>query len=183
MAGLPKKRAISPRATNRTLLQRVGDPVPQRRRSDSLRGGEGRSASRLSVMPDTSTARQRGGPPHHGTIVAVRGSVVDAHFPPPLPPLNNRLLAGEDNLVVIEVASHVDAAAVRGVALTATRGLARGAPVTDTGGPLSVPVGEGVLGRMLNVFGEALDDQPLPEGLHRRSIHRAPVPLARREVR
>ena len=134
-------------------------------------------------MPDTMTARQREGLPHHGTIVAVRGSVVDAHFPPPLPPLNNRLLAGEDNLVVIEVASHVDAATVRGVALTATRGLARGAPVTDTGGPLTVPVGDGVLGRMLNVFGEAIDDQPLPGGLHRRPIHRAPVPLARREVR
>jgi F-type H+-transporting ATPase subunit beta len=134
-------------------------------------------------MPDTTDARRREGPHANGTIVAVRGSVVDARFAPPLPPLNNRLLAGEGKQVVIEVASHVDAATVRGVALTPTRGLARGTPVADTGGPLAVPVGEGLLGRMLNVFGEAIDDRPLPGDLQRRSIHQAPVALARRQVR
>ena len=134
-------------------------------------------------MPDTTDIRRREGLQANGTIVAVRGSVVDARFPSPLPPLNNRLLAGEGKQVVIEVASHVDAATVRGVALTPTRGLARGAPVADTGGPLAVPVGEGLLGRMLNVFGEAIDDRPLPGDLQRRSIHQAPVALARRQVR
>jgi len=134
-------------------------------------------------MPDAMDIRRKEGLPAHGTIVAVRGSVVDARFPSPLPPLNNRLLAGEGQQVVIEVASHVDAATVRGVALTPTRGLARGAPVADTGGPLAVPVGEGLLGRMLNVFGDAIDDRPLPEDLQRRSIHQPPVALARRQVR
>lgn len=134
-------------------------------------------------MPDATDIRRKERLPAHGTIVAVRGSIVDARFPSPLPPLNNRLLAGEGQQVVIEVASHVDAATVRGVALTPTRGLARGAPVADTGGPLAVPVGEGLLGRMLNVFGDAIDDRPLPEDLQRRSIHQPPVALARRQVR
>ncbi len=128
-------------------------------------------------MPEGFSSARR------GSIDAVRGSVVDARFPSPLPPLNTRLLAGDDQQVVIEVASHTDAATVRGVALTPTRGLARGAPVLDTGGPLSVPVGESLLGRMLNVFGQAIDDQPLPEDLPRRSIHQPPVTLARRQVR
>jgi F-type H+-transporting ATPase subunit beta len=128
-------------------------------------------------MPEGFSSARR------GSVDAVRGSVVDARFPSPLPPLNNRLLAGEEQQVVIEVASHVDAATVRGVALTPTRGLARGAPVADTGGPLAVPVGEGLLGRMLNVFGDAIDDRPLPEDLQRRSIHQPPVALARRQVR
>jgi F-type H+-transporting ATPase subunit beta len=129
------------------------------------------------VMPEGFSSARR------GTIDAVRGSVVDARFPPPLPLLNNRLLAGEGKQIVIEVASHIDTTTVRGVALTATRGLARSAPVIDTGGPLTVPVGEDVLGRMLNVFGEAIDDRPLPGDLERRSIHHAPVALARRQVR
>ena len=134
-------------------------------------------------MPDATDFRRKEGLLANGTIVAVRGSVVDARFPSPLPPLNSRLLAGEGQQVVIEVASHLNATTVRGIALTATRGLARGAPVTDTGGPLTVAVGEGVLGRMLNVFGEAIDDQPLPGDLQQRSIHQAPVSLARRQVR
>jgi F-type H+-transporting ATPase subunit beta len=83
----------------------------------------------------------------------------------------------------MEVANHLDARTVRCIALTPTRGLARGAAVVDTGRSLEVPVGEALLGRMLNVFGEVIDDGPPLEGVEWQSIHRPPVPLARRTIR
>src|SRR5512134_2654656 len=101
------------------------DPAWLRRCMLRSSGQAGASpAGRLQAMPDTTDARRRERVHANGTIAAVRGSVVDARFAPPLPPLNSRLLAGEGKQVVIEVASHVDAATVRGVALTPTRGLA-----------------------------------------------------------
>lgn len=117
-----------------------------------------------------------------GAVVAVRGSVVDAHFPQRLPALYNRLHAGPDGRIVIEVVSHLDADRVRGIALTPTQGLARGAAVVDAGRPLEVPVGRRVLGRIFNVFGETVDDQPGLDGGEWRSIHQPGVPLHRRAV-
>src|SRR5690606_36145128 len=77
----------------------------------------------------------------------------------------------------LEVVSHLDAQTVRTISLTPTRGLARGADVVDTGRPLDVPVGPALLGRMLNVFGEAIDGgPPVPDG-QRRSIYQRPAPL------
>ncbi|MFP4055676.1 MAG: F0F1 ATP synthase subunit beta [Candidatus Brocadiia bacterium] len=113
-----------------------------------------------------------------GTIVSVRGSVVDARFVRDLPPLYQELRAGEEGRVVMEVVSHLDSQHVRCIALTPTRGLARTAEVADTGHPLRVPVGKELLGRMFNVFGEAIDKGEAVEGAERRSIHREPVDLA-----
>ncbi len=116
-----------------------------------------------------------------GAIVAVRGSIVDARFPASLPALNNELHAGNHDSaiadVVIEVAAHLDARTVRGIALSPTAGLARGMPVTDTGHPLRAPVGREMLGRMFNVFGQPIDGHEPPVAAHLRSIHRPPVPL------
>ena len=113
-----------------------------------------------------------------GTVLAVRGSIVDACFPQHLPALHRRLDAGADGAVVIEVATHLSAEVVRGIALTSTQGLARGALIVDTGQPLTVPVGERVLGRMFNVFGEPIDGKEALIGGAWRSIHQPPVPLA-----
>jgi F-type H+-transporting ATPase subunit beta len=113
-----------------------------------------------------------------GTVFAVRGSIVDAYFPQHLPALQRRLDAGADGAVVIEVATHLSTEVVRGIALTSTQGLARGAPIVDTGQPLTVPVGERVLGRMFNVFGEPIDGKEALIGGEWRSIHQPPVPLA-----
>jgi len=118
-----------------------------------------------------------------GTVTAVQGNVVDVCFDAGLPPLRQKLVTREPGAVVMEVANHFDARTVRCIALTPTRGLARGAAVVDTSGPLEVPVGESVLGRMLNVFGEVIDEGPPLEGVEWQSIHQAPVPLARRVVR
>src|SRR3974377_1707837 len=92
-----------------------------------------------------------------GTVDAVRGSVVDVYFPEKVPPLYHILKTGEQGEVVIEVVSHLDARTVRGITLTPTRGLARGSEVFDTGETLKVPVGERVLGRMFDVFGDTID--------------------------
>jgi F-type H+/Na+-transporting ATPase subunit beta len=112
-----------------------------------------------------------------GRTVAVRGSIVDVEFPADLPAVNNRLDAGSDGVSVLEVASHIDARTVRTIALTPTRGLARGDVVRDTGRTLDVPVGRALLGRMLNVFGDVIDGGPSLADVERRSIYQRPVPL------
>ena len=118
-----------------------------------------------------------------GRIVAVLGNVVDVHFPAPLPERYRALRTGSEGRVVLEVESHIDGETVRTIALTPTRGLARGMPAWDTGGPLRVPVGPALLGRMIDVFGEPIDylgpidtDDLLP-------ILRPPLPLVARVTR
>ena len=76
-----------------------------------------------------------------------------------------------------------DARHVRGIALTPTQGLARGMAVEDTGGPLKAPVGKGILSRMFDVFGNAIDREAAPADVQWRSVHRAPPPLARRSTK
>src|SRR5579862_8600037 len=92
-----------------------------------------------------------------GVIVSVRGSVVDVRFDGRLPPVYSMLRTGVDQQIVIEVLAQQDAHLVRGIALTPTQGLARGMAVQDTGGPLKVPVGNAVLSRMFDVFGNVID--------------------------
>lgn len=121
--------------------------------------------------------------PNQGIVVAVRGSVVDARFPQKLPPMQQRLEAGDAGQVIIEVAAHLDAETVRGIALTPTQGLARGAPVLDSGATLQVPTGPNILGRLFNVFGQPLDDLGPVVDAEWRSIHQPSVPLSRRSVK
>ncbi len=122
-------------------------------------------------------------PVNSGTIVSVRGSVVDAQFDRSLPPIYSVLRTGADRQIVIEVLTQLDARRVRGIALTPTQGLARGMAVEDTGGPLEAPVGKQVLSRMFDVFGNAIDRQPAPSDVQWRSVHRAPPSLARRSTK
>jgi len=121
--------------------------------------------------------------PNRGTVVSVRGSVVDVRFEEQLPPIYSLLRAGEKRQIAIEVSAQLDAHRVRGIALTPTQGLARGSAVEDTGGPLKAPVGKGILGRMFDVFGNPIDRQPPPSEVHWRSVHRDPPPLARRSAK
>jgi F-type H+-transporting ATPase subunit beta len=120
---------------------------------------------------------------NRGEVRAVRGSVVDIRFDARLPTINSVLRAGRDGAIVVEVLELLDERHVRGIALTPTQGLARGAPVTDTGGPLKIPVGPGILGRMFDVFGNTLDRAGDLGETSRKSIHRAPPPLNRRSTR
>ncbi|MBE9167144.1 F0F1 ATP synthase subunit beta [Pleurocapsales cyanobacterium LEGE 06147] len=115
-----------------------------------------------------------------GKVVSIRSSVVDIHFPRGLPQLYSQLKAGEEDSdrVIIEVVNHLDSETVRGIALTPISGLARGSLVIDTGKPIQVPVGERLLGRVFNVFGETIDRKESIEGGKWRSIHQNPVALS-----
>ena len=116
-----------------------------------------------------------------GRVVQVIGPVVDVHFPDELPAIYNALRMtidrGEGDLleVVSEVQQHLGDNKVRAVAMDSTDGLARGAVVTDTGEPMTVPVGEATLGRLMNVMGEVIDHGAPMEGVERWPIHR-PAP-------
>jgi F-type H+-transporting ATPase subunit beta len=121
-------------------------------------------------------------PSNVGAVISVRGSVVDIRFDSHLPPIYS-LLHTTDGKVAIEVLAQLDAHRVRGIALTATQGLARGAAVKNTGGPLTVPVGKGILSRMFDVFGNAIDRQAMPTDVKWRTVHHAPPALARRSTK
>ena len=114
-----------------------------------------------------------------GTIVQVKGPVVDVAFAPgSLPQLKEALEVELDGRrQVMEVAQHVGGDTVRCFMLSPSEGLGRGVEVTATGGPISVPVGEGVLGRMFNVLGEPIDEKGPVETPEKWSIHRDPPPF------
>ncbi|MDZ4158438.1 MAG: F0F1 ATP synthase subunit beta, partial [Anaerolineaceae bacterium] len=100
-----------------------------------------------------------------------------------IPQSHSRLLAGKNKEIVIEVIVQLDSNTVRGISLTPTQGLSRGDIVIDTGETLKVPVGDRVLGRLFNVFGETIDNQGEICGGEWRSIHRSPVPLIQISVK
>lgn len=91
-----------------------------------------------------------------------------------LPPILFLLRAGIGNEVVIEVFAQLSAHRVRGIALNPIQGLARGMLVQNTGGPLKVPVGKGILSRMFDVFAKTIDGLTSPVNIHWRSVHNVP---------
>jgi len=120
-------------------------------------------------------------PVAEGWITAIRGPVVDVRFPRGhLPALKQALLVpreeGDD--LVLEVAQHLGDSEVRAIAMDSTDGLRRGDKVLDTGGPITVPVGPETLGRMFDLVGNPIDEQPPPEAKKRYPIHREPPELA-----
>ena len=112
-----------------------------------------------------------------GTVSQVMGPVVDVRFKEgELPPILNALTVPiGDKTLTVEVAQHVGDNTARCIAMSSTDGLTRGATVTDTGNPISVPVGRETLGRIFNVLGDAVDNGPAPESAERWDIHR-PAP-------
>ena len=110
----------------------------------------------------------------NGRVVQVMGPVVDVRFENgKLPSLNNALTmpVGERTLTV-EVAQHIGDNTARCIAMDSTDGLTRDTAVTDTGYPIRVPVGKETLGRIFNVLGDPVDNEPAPENAERRDIHR-----------
>ncbi len=124
-----------------------------------------------------------------GRIEEIQGVVIEATFPDRLPEINHaitiqRTASNEEeeaagvsassggDLLVCEVQQHLGDDRVRAVAMDTTDGLSRGLEVVDTGGPITVPVGEVTLGRIFNLLGEPIDlGEPLPAGVERRGIH------------
>ena len=110
-----------------------------------------------------------------GKITQIIGAVLDVKFAEgELPEINDALEITRDNgeRLVVEVAQHLGDDTVRCIAMGPTDGLVRGMDVVATGAPISVPVGEATLGRIFNVLGDAIDEQPAPEGVEKMPIHR-----------
>jgi F-type H+/Na+-transporting ATPase subunit beta len=120
----------------------------------------------------------------NGQVLAVRGAVVDVAFSAgDLPQLDEALVIEWDRSVplIVEVQAHLNETTIRGVALQSTAGLQRGTPVRATAGSITVPVGDAVLGRLLDATGNVRDNgPPLAEGTPLRPIHRSAPALADR---
>jgi F-type H+-transporting ATPase subunit beta len=127
-----------------------------------------------------------------GRIEEIQGVVIEAVFPDRLPEIYHAITvkrgsgaeeqegiaAAVDELLVCEVQQHLGDDRVRAVAMDTTDGIARGAEVTDTGAPITVPVGEATLGRIFNLLGDPIDlGEPMPKGTERRPIHQDSPPV------
>src|SRR5246127_1850172 len=124
-----------------------------------------------------------------GRIEEIQGVVIEAVFPERLPEINHAITVARpaaaaeeeqegvstitgEGVLVCEVQQHLGDDRVRAVAMDTTDGLSRGLEVIDTGGPITVPVGEITLGRIFNLLGEPIDQgEDLPDGVERRGIH------------
>jgi F-type H+-transporting ATPase subunit beta len=125
-----------------------------------------------------------------GTIKQVIGPVVDVYFENNIPEMQNALTVewvdqnNENRKITLEVMQHLGLGRVRAIALDSTDGLMRGVPVKDTGAPVSVPVGEAVLGRLFNVLGETLDGGvEIAKDTPRSSIHRKAPPFKEQKTK
>src|SRR5262244_4661033 len=111
-----------------------------------------------------------------GHVTQVIGAVVDVHFEGHLPPILNALeTKNQGHRLVLEVAQHLGESTVRTVAMDTSEGLVRGQEVVDTGEPISVPVGEETLGRIINVVGDPVDEAGPVKTKVKRAIHQ-PAP-------
>ena len=119
-----------------------------------------------------------------GKVIQVIGTVVDIEFPQgELPKIYNAIEINQNgNKIVLEAQHHIGNNWVRCLALSPTDGLERGVEAIDTGAPVTVPVGKATLGRLLNVFGEPLDNLGPVETEERLPIHRPPPPLEEQET-
>ena len=115
-----------------------------------------------------------------GRILAITGPVIDVEFPPDgLPEIGNaltveRTLGGETDTITAEVSQHIGQSVVRAICMKQTDGLVRGAKTTNTGAPITVPVGPSTLGHVYNVLGEPVDGSEVPSDVERWPIHRKP---------
>lgn len=120
---------------------------------------------------------------HTGTVVQIMGPILDVRFAEgELPALLNALeIDGNGNRLVAEVAQQIGDNVVRCIAMSSTDGLVRGTKAIDTGGSITVPVGDACLGRVFNLLGEPVDNGPAPETAKRWAIHR-PAPSYEEQI-
>ncbi len=129
-----------------------------------------------AAAPAASTTTRAAATGATGRVRQVIGAVVDVAFDGHLPAILNALETdNQGNRLVLEVAQHLGENTVRTIAMDSTEGLVRGQPVTDTGQPIAVPVGPEMLGRIINVIGEPIDEEGPVHGAEMRPIH-APAP-------
>ena len=120
---------------------------------------------------------------HIGKVIQITGPVLDIRFMEgELPDLNNAVeISVDGRRLIAETAQQIGDDVVRCVAMSSTDGLVRGTEAVDLGGPITVPVGEGCIGRMFNLLGDPIDNQPAPDAAEHWSIHR-PAPSFEEQV-
>ena len=120
---------------------------------------------------------------HIGKVIQITGPVLDIRFKEgELPDLNNAVeISAGGRRLIAETAQQIGDDVVRCVAMSSTDGLVRGTEAVDLGSPITVPVGEGCIGRMFNLLGEPIDNQPAPDAAEHWSIHR-PAPSFEEQV-
>src|SRR3954454_24630506 len=140
----------------------------------------------MAATTETQQGGRRDGDQNVGRIEEIQGVVIEAVFPDELPEINHALIihrennpeetegvsAGTGEVLVCEVQQHLGDDRVRAVAMDTTDGLARGTKVLDTGGPITVPVGEATLGRIFNLLGDPIDLGDPVDTEERWPIHR-----------
>merc|ERR1719331_2653068 len=136
-----------------------------------------RALKRAPLRPGASYAAAAAMSTKAGKVTQVIGAVVDVQFGDHLPAILNSLeVEGHEVRLVLEVAQHLGESTVRTIAMDATEGLVRGQKVVDTEQPISIPVGEGTLGRIMNVIGEPIDERGPVDATQYDPIHKeAPV--------
>ena len=119
-----------------------------------------------------------------GKVVQVIGPVLDIRFQDgQLPELLSAIeIQSGDRKIVAEVAQHIGDNVARCISMNATDGMVRGLDAVDTGGPITVPVGDKCLGRIFNLLGQPIDEKPAPEGVERWPIHRQPPSFEEQET-
>ncbi|XP_037804264.1 ATP synthase subunit beta, mitochondrial-like isoform X7 [Penaeus monodon] len=130
--------------------------------ADAAAAAEAAAAAAVAAVEAVSTTplSEDTGEEPLGKVTAVIGAVVDVQFKGSLPPILNALeVEGRTPRLVLEVAQHLGGNTVRTIAMDGTEGLIRGQTVTDSGSPISIPVGPSTLGRIMNVIGEPIDER------------------------
>ncbi|HEY7876422.1 MAG TPA: F0F1 ATP synthase subunit beta [Actinomycetota bacterium] len=134
------------------------------------------------AITEERLSEQRGGT-SEGRILTITGPVVEVEFPPDaLPEIGyaltfERTVEGETDTITAEVSQHIGENTVKAICMKATDGVVRSAKVTNTGAPISVPVGPSTLGHVYNVLGEPVDGSDVPSDVERWPIHRQPPPF------
>jgi F-type H+-transporting ATPase subunit beta len=134
------------------------------------------------VKENTKRGSQTKSEKNMGRVLAVRGSVIDVEFENHLPELQTTLSILTTPPMILEVTAHLNDRTVRALSLMPTQGLQRGADVLDTGHSLEIPVGTGLLGRVMNVFGEPIDEKGDIDSSVMRSIFQPRIPLSEQET-
>ncbi len=179
--------AKKPKASDKTEADETGAPEPDIEsaaadpsaespadEAPAAKSAGSRAKPKPAAAKDDAPAAKRKASNVVGRIRQVLGAVVDVQFDGELPAILNALhMELDGKLLVLEVAQHLGESTVRCVAMDSTDGLVRGAEVTDTGGPIMVPVGPETLGRILNVIGEPVDERGPVGATQSLPIHRS----------
>jgi F-type H+-transporting ATPase subunit beta len=172
-AATPKTAAAktAPKAAAKTAS--AAKAAPAKKAAAPAKAAAAKPAAKVQTKANKPAMRATG---PKGKVRQVIGAVVDVQFEDHLPAILNALETdNQGHRLVLEVAQHLGENTVRCIAMDSTEGLVRGQDVTDTGAPISVPVGPGMLGRIINVIGEPVDEAGPVDGVELRAIHQ-PAP-------